>query len=113
MDTRPQSIPSGRVSPTSGEYEDWKLVASGTKRKAPASPKGLQLQSRFTALKAEEKPHVLFNKVSEPANPEPCGSCIFSLQFSGNYIKVEEAKSKSWGIVGSSVPCCPESRLQC
>ena len=94
MDTELESIPSGSVSPSPGECEEWKLVTSGTKRKATAPPKSLQLQSRFTALKAE-KPDVLSSKASRPANPELCGSYVLSLQFSGNYIKVEEAKIKS------------------
>lgn len=95
VDTQPEFISSGRVSPSSGEREEWKLATSGTKRKSLAPPKGLQLQSKFTALKAEEKPDGLSSKVSGPVNPEPCGSYIFSLNFSGNRIRVEEAKVKS------------------
>lgn len=38
-----------------------KLVTSGTKRKAPALPKGLQLQNRFTAFGVEEDPDVPMN----------------------------------------------------
>ena len=56
----------------SGEGEGWKLVTSGTKRKAPVPPKGLQLQNRFTALKVEEDPHVPTSKGPGPPNPKPC-----------------------------------------
>jgi len=42
------------VSATFVEGKGWKLVTSGTKRKAPVPPKGLQLPNSFTALKFEE-----------------------------------------------------------
>lgn len=51
MEKQEVSSPTIKVSATSGAGEGWKLVTSGTKRKAPAPPKSLQLQNRFTALK--------------------------------------------------------------
>lgn len=53
------------VNATSGE-EGCKLVASG-KRRAPAPSKGLQMQNRFTLLKAEENSDVATSK--EPGSP--------------------------------------------
>lgn len=44
------STPNIKVSAASGEWKGWELVISGTKRKAPTSPKISQLQIRFTAL---------------------------------------------------------------
>lgn len=55
------------VNATSGE-EGWKLVASGTKKKVPASSKSLQMQNRFTVLKAEENSDVPTRK--EPGSPD-------------------------------------------
>lgn len=43
--------PGIKVSATSGEGEGWKSVTSHAKRKASAPLKGLQLQTRFTALR--------------------------------------------------------------
>ena len=68
------STPNIKVSATSGEWKGWKLATSGTKRKAPLSPKGLQLQNRFTALKAEEKPCVPSSRGSGPPDPKPCNT---------------------------------------
>ena len=50
--------PNIKVSAISGEWKGWKLVTSGTKRKASTSPKSLQLQKRLTTLKDEEEPQV-------------------------------------------------------
>ena len=52
--TEVQAVCISSINATSGEGERWKLVTSGTKRKTPALPKGLQLQNRFTALRVEE-----------------------------------------------------------
>lgn len=104
-----ESIPGGGLSSASGVCEEWKLVTSGTKSKAAAPPKGLQLRSRLAALKAEGKPDVLSGRASGPADPELCSNYSFSIQFWGDYIKVEAAKIKSENIVGSSILCCPEA----
>lgn len=57
------------------EGKGWKLVTSGTRRKAPAPPEGLQPQDRFTALKAEEEElEVLSSVPSELIYREPCRS---------------------------------------
>lgn len=57
---------------TAGEGEGWKLVLSGTGRKAPAPPKGLQLQNRFTTLKAEEEPDMLSSTSRGPQDLKSC-----------------------------------------
>jgi len=51
-----QAVSTLNIKVSAAAGEGWKLVTSGTKKKAPAPLKGLQLQNRFTALKVEEKP---------------------------------------------------------
>lgn len=45
-------------------------MPSGTKRKAPAPPKGLQLQNRFTTLKVEEEPDMVSSRSCGPPDPK-------------------------------------------
>lgn len=66
------STPNIKVSATAGEQEGWTLTTSGTKRKAPAPPKGLQLQIMFTILKVELEPDLPSSKGSGPPDPKPC-----------------------------------------
>ena len=72
VETQTAPIPTIMVSATSGEGEGWQLVPSGTKRKAPAPPKGLQLQNRFTTLKAEEEPDMLSSRSCGSPDPKSC-----------------------------------------
>lgn len=46
-------------------------MTSGTERKAPASPRGLHLQNRLTAVRVEKAPDVPPSKGSDLPNPKP------------------------------------------
>ena len=61
-----------QVSKNFEEGEGWKLVTSGTNRKAPAPPNGLKLQNRCTALKAEEDLDMPTSEEPSPPNPKRC-----------------------------------------
>lgn len=52
----------------------WKLVTSGTRRKAAAPPADRQLQNRFGAVVSDEGLGAPFRAASEPAEPKSHGS---------------------------------------
>lgn len=61
-----------KVSKTSGDRAEWKLVSAGTRVKAPAPPKGLQLQNGFTAIKAEAVSDATTSKRPGPLSLKSC-----------------------------------------
>lgn len=66
------STPTIKVSKTSGDRAEWKLVSSGTRVKAPAPPKGFQLQNGFTAIKAEGASDATTSKRPGPLSLKSC-----------------------------------------
>lgn len=83
------SVPSRTTSRNSEEGKGWKLVTSGTTKKVPAPPEGLQLRNRFIALKVEEELSVLSSKASGLTDPEH-----------------HRSTRRKWQVIAVVTPCC-------
>lgn len=72
------------------------------KKKALASPEGLQLRNKATSLEAEEEPGILSRKVSEACKP---------LNHAGPSRGQDEEASDSSGHQGTETPTCQPDLL--
>lgn len=90
-------------------------MTSGTKRTAPAPPKGIHLQNSFTTLKAEGKPDVPTSQASGPPNPKPCKATRkkwWVIVMGDSLLHGTEASICQPDLSTTEVCCLPEAQIR-